>query len=148
MAFPFYFVFYMCVLSPITSTCNTMMFLDLSLHIFIISLTLFASSPAKLCVILIIHNNFCVLFASFSLPFFFSPFKFDFEKMAIFFCYLLACLLIFLFCCSLPVISSAHLFSEIANLGLLFLTNCILGACAWGIFCRRCAGTLVIASVH
>lgn len=121
MAFPFYFVLYVCVLSPITSTCNTVMFLDLSPHT-IILLPLFVNSPAKLCVILIIHNNFHVLFASFSLPCgFFSPFRFDFEKMAIFFCYLLACLFVFLFCCSLPVISSAHLFSEIANSGLTFV---------------------------
>lgn len=41
--------------------------------------------------------------------------------MAIFFCHLLACLLIFLFGSSFPDISSAHLFSEIANSGLTFV---------------------------
>ena len=121
MAFPFCFVLCVCLLSPVKSTCNTVICLDLSPHIFIISFTLFVSSLAKLCAILIIHNNFRVQFASFSLPCCFFLFKFDFEKMAIFFCYLLACLLIFLFCCSLPVISSAHLFSEIANSGLAFV---------------------------
>lgn len=118
----------MCVLSPIKSTCNIVMFLDISPYIFIISYILFVSSPAKLCVILIIHNNFHVLFVSFSLPCFF-PFQIWFWKDGNFLL-LFACLSLNLFVLLFTpgyLISALVLWNSTQVL-LLFLLNCILGA--------------------
>lgn len=154
MAFPFYFVLRMRVLSPIKSIYNTVMFLDLSPHIFVISFTSFVSSPAKLCIILIIRNNFHVLFASFSLPCCFFPFQIWFWKDGNFLL-LFACLSLNLF---VLLFTPSYLISPLVlwNSKLLrsYICSCwivfweLIWTRAWGIFCRRCAGTLVIARVH